>query len=229
MSRERDDIARLYRETLFVPGNVVGEGDPQLAFLRLVLPPPAAGPVLDAGCGNGRFCRKLHELGYRGLCGVDLFEAVPTDGLFEYRRASLAALPFADASFAAAFACSSIYYAPDLRGAVRELARVVRPGGVVLATTHPRHAPATLLRRVKRALGRPSVAHLRGVRFPSAAELCRAFRGAGLELLLVDGFARGRAPARRPGRPADAGRLPRRPLHAELSYHAVVAGRRAER
>jgi SAM-dependent methyltransferase len=41
-------------------------------------------------------------------------------------------LPFASDSFGAALACHVLHLIPDWQAAVRELARVVRPGGVIL-------------------------------------------------------------------------------------------------
>jgi SAM-dependent methyltransferase len=43
-------------------------------------------------------------------------------------------LPFADASFDAITAVNSLFYAADMYAATRELARVARPGGRVVAT-----------------------------------------------------------------------------------------------
>ena len=59
--------------------------------------------------------------------------------------ASVAALPFAAGTFDAVLAMHMLYHAPDVTAAVVELRRVLRPGGVVLASTlsgdHLRRAP----------------------------------------------------------------------------------------
>jgi ubiquinone/menaquinone biosynthesis C-methylase UbiE len=52
----------------------------------------------------------------------------------DLREGDLEALPFADASFDAVVAVNSLFYAADMAAALRELARVVRPGGRVVAT-----------------------------------------------------------------------------------------------
>lgn len=94
------------------------------------------GRLLDAGCGPGATGGWLARHGR--LAAVD----VEPLALALYRRqrpvASLAAaeiarLPFADATFDAALCVTVLYHelVADPAAAVRELARVVRPGGVV--------------------------------------------------------------------------------------------------
>jgi SAM-dependent methyltransferase len=52
----------------------------------------------------------------------------------DVREGDLEALPFADAHFDAVTAVNSIFYAADMGAAMRELARVVRPGRRVVIT-----------------------------------------------------------------------------------------------
>jgi SAM-dependent methyltransferase len=96
---------------------------------------PARLRILDAGCGTGA---NLMELARRGrACGVD----ISPDALRRSRergasvaRASLLALPFPDASFDLVTSFDVLYHrwVEDDRRAVRELARVLRPGGLFL-------------------------------------------------------------------------------------------------
>jgi SAM-dependent methyltransferase len=91
--------------------------------------------LLDAGCGTGFNLLALSGLGR--AVGVDLApEAIAFCRERGVRavRASLLALPFPDASFDAVTSFDAIYHAwvTDDRAAVAEMARVVRPGGVVL-------------------------------------------------------------------------------------------------
>jgi SAM-dependent methyltransferase len=98
--------------------------------------------ILDVGCGNGLYLGALHARGHRGLvCGGDLSEgmlrtAVPLAGadpllVFDAQR-----LPFRDDAFDVAAAMHMLYHVPDRAQAIRELRRVVRPGGTVLAVTN---------------------------------------------------------------------------------------------
>jgi ubiquinone/menaquinone biosynthesis C-methylase UbiE len=95
--------------------------------------------VADVGCGTGRL---LPYLAGRGLLprGVDLSPGMVEVARrehpgFEYEVADLRQLPFGDASLAGVVCWYSlIFLAPDARGqAFAELARVVRPGGYLVA------------------------------------------------------------------------------------------------
>lgn len=100
-------------------------------FLR-ILPPPA-GPALEVGCGEGRIVRALRAGGYdaRGIDGSPtMIEAARRlDPGGDYAVADAAALPFGDSSFDLVVAFMSLQDIDDLEGAVREAARVLRPGG----------------------------------------------------------------------------------------------------
>ena len=50
-------------------------------------------------------------------------------GQVDLHLGSAESLPFADASFTRAFAVNSLQFWPDLEGALRELRRVLEPGG----------------------------------------------------------------------------------------------------
>jgi len=110
------------------------------SFLELV---PAPGRrTLDLGCGEGRLSRDLAALGHR-VVGVDgsptMVEAArAADPAIEVHRADAAALPFPDGAFDCVVAFMSLQDVDDLRGAVREAARVLEPGGVLcVAIVHP--------------------------------------------------------------------------------------------
>lgn len=94
--------------------------------------------VLDAGCGTGRVGRVLRARGLR-VVGVDLSpgmlrEATAGDREIVCAAASLTHLPLADGSVDGVLLWYSlIHLGPDLVPvAVREAARVLRPGGHVL-------------------------------------------------------------------------------------------------
>jgi SAM-dependent methyltransferase len=90
--------------------------------------------ILDAGCGPGGNGAWLSEHGT--VVGVDL----SADALEFVRarrpqvpvRASISELPLRAASFDIAIEITVMTCVPDGRAAVRELARVMRPGGVLL-------------------------------------------------------------------------------------------------
>jgi SAM-dependent methyltransferase len=94
--------------------------------------------LLDAGCGAGLLALLAT---FRGA-QVTALDASP--GLLDVARQRLPAadvregdlegLPFADDSFDAVVAVNSLFYADDMSAAMRELARVTRPGGRVVVT-----------------------------------------------------------------------------------------------
>ena len=109
------------------------------ALLRRHWPPASAGGalprILDAGCGTGNNLRHLAQWGRPA--GVDL----SADALRFCRErgvaaagGSLMALPFADATFDCVTSFDVIYHrwVTDDAAAVREMARVLRPGGLML-------------------------------------------------------------------------------------------------
>ncbi|MEU8742205.1 class I SAM-dependent methyltransferase [Streptomyces parvulus] len=114
--------------------------------------------VLDAGCGTGRALPPLREaVGSSGLVlGADLtpamLEAAVRAGRDRDGRLVLtdvAALPLRPRSLDAVFAAGLIAHLPDPAGDLRELARVVRPEGV-LALFHPIGRAALAARQGRR-------------------------------------------------------------------------------
>jgi SAM-dependent methyltransferase len=110
------------------------------AFLPGLPPPPAL--VVDVGCGEGRLPRDLRARGYE-VVGIDgsttLIDAArEADPGGDYRVADAAALPLPDARADIVTAFMSPQDFDDLAGAMREAARVLRPGGHVrAAVVHP--------------------------------------------------------------------------------------------
>jgi len=97
--------------------------------------PPRKRRLLDAGCGTGFNLLALGRLGC--ATGIDLApEAIVfcRERGVRALRARLLALPFRDAAFDVATSFDVIYHAwvSDDRAAVAEMARVVRPGGLLL-------------------------------------------------------------------------------------------------
>lgn len=100
--------------------------------------------VLDLACGDGAYAVWLAErVGPEGrVTAVDLSPAFlelaaaaaaasPVGDRIELRQGDAYNLPFPDASFDLAWCAQSMFSLPDPVGALRELRRVTRPGGVV--------------------------------------------------------------------------------------------------
>lgn len=104
------------------------------------LAPPRDGPrrrSLDAGCGTGFQTVLLEALGYESH-GVDVASRLLERARRRLRGSwlasgDLAALPYRDASFDTAVCCgSTLSFVDDPPAALRELGRVLAPGGRLL-------------------------------------------------------------------------------------------------
>jgi ubiquinone/menaquinone biosynthesis C-methylase UbiE len=91
--------------------------------------------VLECGCGTGLILERLKEVARRAA-GIDLSPGMlalaKARGL-DVREGSVTALPFEDASFDVTCSFKVLAHVPDIGKALAEMARVTRPGGVVLA------------------------------------------------------------------------------------------------
>ena len=105
--------------------------------------------VLDAACGTGDLAFADLKAGAARVTGLDFSErmldrarrkAVPQNGVFEWIQGDMLELPFADAAFDAATVGFGVRNVADLELALRELRRVLRPGGrlAILEITQPR-------------------------------------------------------------------------------------------
>ena len=92
--------------------------------------------LLDVGCGTGGTLERLKPYGV--AVGVDLeplaLRFCRERGLPHLVCASATALPFADNAFDVAVALDVLEHIPDHRAAAGEIARVLKPGGVLFAT-----------------------------------------------------------------------------------------------
>ena len=100
------------------------------------------GPICDLGCGPGQIARYLQRQGVDAL-GVDLSsrmvaEARRLNPEVHFHQGDMLSLPDADASWGgiAAFYCIIHIPREGIVDALREMKRVLKPGGVLLVTFH---------------------------------------------------------------------------------------------
>jgi SAM-dependent methyltransferase len=110
--------------------------------------------ILDVGCGCGWSSYAFALAGYRAT-GIDLnaaaFEPPATPDL-TLQEASATDLPFADDTFDIVATYQCIEHVPDPEAALREMARVCRPGGFVCIVGPNLVSPAFPLRWVVNTL-----------------------------------------------------------------------------
>ena len=152
MGMLKDEIAAYYDRRADIPAYVSGAiRFDEAPFLREV-----TGSVLDICCGGGRVAFYLASRGCT-VTGLDFATALigrARDAATAMgRRASeplrftvgdATNLPFRDASFEHVICMGSLMYQPSERErqqAVREMVRVLRPGGSLLATVSSRYYP----------------------------------------------------------------------------------------
>ena len=100
--------------------------------------------VADVGCGNGLDLRQIVPQGRsRHAIGFDLsagmlrsLEDLRQSGGLSLVQADAQRLPLPDQSVDVAMAMHMLYHVPDIPAAIRELRRITRPGGTVLASTN---------------------------------------------------------------------------------------------
>ncbi len=120
------------------------------AVVQLFGDQPPTGDILDAGCGIGLLGRLYPQL---GLIGLDASMPLLREATTGYRlrvEGSAEALPFRDASFDVVFALNMLHHVIKPENAVREFARVLKPGGALVALDPRKVAPIELAKKVLR-------------------------------------------------------------------------------
>jgi ubiquinone/menaquinone biosynthesis C-methylase UbiE len=122
------------------------ERSPWYGLVLEYLAPLEGKRVLEIACGRGGFSRVLGSRG-ASVCGADFSAAalsitsqkVGRDeaGFLKtgLSRADAHHLPFADRAFDCVISCETIEHLTDPAAAIREMARVCKPGGMLYLTT----------------------------------------------------------------------------------------------
>jgi SAM-dependent methyltransferase len=125
--------------------NVEGPDPREVAFRAVAEVEPRR--VLEVGGGPGELAARIAaELG----CEVVMLDLSPRmvdlarERGVDARVGDVQALPFDDGSFDCAVAAWMLFHVPDLDGGLAELARVLRPGGRLVAVTNAEHHLAEL-------------------------------------------------------------------------------------
>ncbi len=129
--------------------------------------------ILDVGCGGGRTLTKLAAAATEGkVYGIDFSEGsvavskkinarLIAAGRVEVRHGSVSQLPFSDGMFDLVTAVETHFWWPNLPTDMREVFRVLRPGGklAIIAETY-KGANTTSARLLEKYSPRVGMAHL---------------------------------------------------------------------
>jgi SAM-dependent methyltransferase len=115
---------------------IQGDNPEEIAFAAVAEAKPKR--VLDVGSGPGELTERFaRELGAE-VCAIDIsprmVELTAARGI-DARVADVESLPFGDGEFDCVFAGWVLYHVPNLRQAIAECARVLRPGGRLVASS----------------------------------------------------------------------------------------------
>jgi ubiquinone/menaquinone biosynthesis C-methylase UbiE len=108
--------------------------------------------LLEAGCGTGLVLGRLAPHAKLAI-GVDLSSGMlrkAHERRLEVVQGTLTQLPFADSSFDVVCSFKVLAHVKDIEQAMREMARVLRPGGVLCAEFYNPLSLRYFIKRVKR-------------------------------------------------------------------------------
>ncbi|KAI4307378.1 hypothetical protein L6164_030577 [Bauhinia variegata] len=164
---------RGWRQSFSVWGGFPGP-EKEFELVKGFLNPVMGGNIVDASCGSGLFSRLFAKSGlFSSVVALDYSENMlqqcsdfikqeenfPKEN-FILVRADISRLPFVSSSVDAVHAGAALHCWPSPSAAVAEISRVLRPGGVFVATTYILDGPfavvpflSTLRQNIRRISG----------------------------------------------------------------------------
>jgi ubiquinone/menaquinone biosynthesis C-methylase UbiE len=137
------------------------------AWMLDTLKPEANISILDVGCGSGKQCKAFYNYldGKADITGVDVSKELLADA--QVLNQSLGTpfnieemdfnkpFPFPDETFDLLTCCFAIYYAADIPFTIREMHRVLKPGGRLFTTGPMPENKQLFYDVIKQATGKP--------------------------------------------------------------------------
>lgn len=133
--RDQDFLSRFLRRYWFAPPVALWRAIEAKALSTLDFP----APMLDFGCGDGLFTEAIFGR-QNGIYGCDIAKrelpSARDSGVYRHgvQFADGHHLPYRDGAFGTVYSNSVIEHIPDPQNVLPELARVLRPGGLLVLT-----------------------------------------------------------------------------------------------
>jgi ubiquinone/menaquinone biosynthesis C-methylase UbiE len=147
--------------------------------------------VLEVGCGTGLILREVARTAAQAT-GIDLSPGMLAQARargLDVHEAPATALPFPDGAFDMAYSVKVLAHVEDIARALAEMARVVRPGGHVVAEFYNPWSLRYLVKRMKRPTAISGATHDEAVytRYDSLARI-RGYLPPSLEVVRLRGI-----------------------------------------
>ncbi|HCI80011.1 MAG TPA: class I SAM-dependent methyltransferase [Ktedonobacter sp.] len=154
VTRFQQHIGRQYSQPKGMIGRAIGERmrrqhEPEVQWTLSLLDVRPTDSILEIGFGSGRAIELLTTQAMNGhIAGIDLSHTMLQvasqrnaqaiqRGQVELREGNVITLPFGDAQFDAIFSIHTLYFWPDYSRAIAEIARVLKPNGLLVLTFSP--------------------------------------------------------------------------------------------
>ena len=152
--RVQQHIGSQYSQPKGMIGRAIGERmrrqhEPEVQWTLSLLDVRPTDSILEIGFGSGRAIELLTAQATDGhIAGIDLSRTMLhvasqrnaqaiQRGQVELRQGNVTTLPFEDAQFDTIFSIHTLYFWPDYARAIAEIARVLKPGGLLVVTFSP--------------------------------------------------------------------------------------------
>ncbi|KAI7748236.1 hypothetical protein M8C21_031522 [Ambrosia artemisiifolia] len=167
---------RGWRQAFSIWGGFPGP-EKEFEMMKDYLKPAIGGSIIDASCATGLFSRLFAKSGLFSLVVALDFSKAMLKQCYDYIkqdenisqenlvlvRADIARLPFASSSIDAVHAGAALHCWPSPSAGVAEISRILRPGGVFVATTYVVDGPYSFipfLSPLRQNIGQISGSHI---------------------------------------------------------------------
>ena len=152
--RFQHHIGKQYSHPTGMIGRAIGERmrrqhEPEVQWTLSLLDVKPTDSILEIGFGSGRAIELLTTQATNGhIAGIDLSRTMLhvasqrnaqaiQRGQVELRQGNVITLPFENAQFDTIFSIHTLYFWPDYSRAIAEIARVLKPNGLLILTFSP--------------------------------------------------------------------------------------------